>query len=61
MGRAEAAAFGTADRHDHGRDGVDAPGRTPFVFNEDIAWSICLTVGSIFALLGVLERRPGPG
>ena len=29
---------------------------TPFVFNEDIAWSICLTVGSIFALLGVIER-----
>jgi hypothetical protein len=29
---------------------------TPFVFNEDIAWSICLTVGSLFALLGVVER-----
>ena len=29
---------------------------TPFTFNEDIAWSICLTVGSIFALLGVIER-----
>jgi hypothetical protein len=29
---------------------------TPFVFNEDIAWSICLTVGSLFALLGVIER-----
>ncbi len=28
----------------------------PYVFNEDIAWSICLTVGSIFALLGVMER-----
>jgi hypothetical protein len=29
---------------------------TPFVFDEDIAWSVCLTVGSIFALLGVMER-----
>ena len=29
---------------------------TPFVFNEDIAWSICLTVGSMFALLGLVER-----
>jgi hypothetical protein len=29
---------------------------TPYVFNEDLAWSICLTVGSLFALLGVLER-----
>ncbi len=27
----------------------------PYVFNEDLAWSICLTVGSVFALLGVLE------
>lgn len=29
---------------------------TPFTFDEDIAWSICLTIGSMFALLGVLER-----
>jgi hypothetical protein len=28
----------------------------PDVFQEDLAWSICLTVGSLFALLGVLER-----
>ena len=28
----------------------------PYVFDEDIAWSICLTIGSMFALLGVLER-----
>ena len=31
-------------------------GATPFVFNEDIAWSICLVTGSLFAMLGVLER-----
>jgi hypothetical protein len=29
---------------------------TPYVFNEDLTWSICLTTGSIFALLGVIER-----
>jgi hypothetical protein len=29
---------------------------TPFVFNEDISWSICLTIGSLFALLGLVER-----
>ena len=29
---------------------------TPFVFNEDFAWSVPLTVGSLFALLGVMER-----
>ena len=28
----------------------------PWVFSEDVAWSIALTVGSVFALLGVLER-----
>jgi hypothetical protein len=28
----------------------------PDVFQEDLAWSICLTVGSLFALLGVMER-----
>jgi hypothetical protein len=33
---------------------------TPYVYNEDLAWSICLTVGALFALLGVLER-PGWG
>ena len=29
---------------------------TPFVYNEDFAWSVALTLGSVFALLGVLER-----
>ncbi len=29
---------------------------TPYVFSEDLAWSVCLTVGSLFALLGVMER-----
>ncbi len=50
---------------------------TPYVFNEDLAWSICLTTGSLFALLGRARatvvgpsgrqrpahpgRQPGPG
>lgn len=29
---------------------------TPFVYSEDFAWSVPLTLGSIFAFLGVLER-----
>jgi len=29
---------------------------TPWVYNEDFAWSIALTVVSIFALVGVLEK-----
>jgi hypothetical protein len=28
----------------------------PYSFNEDLAWSICLTIGSLFMLLGVIER-----
>ncbi len=29
---------------------------TPYVFSEDLAWSVALTVGSIFCLLGVIDR-----
>ena len=29
---------------------------TPFVFSEDFAWSVPVTLGSLSALLGVLER-----
>ena len=29
---------------------------TPFVYNEDFAWSVALTTASLFTLLGVLER-----
>ena len=29
---------------------------TPFVYSEDKAWSIALTIGAFFALLGVVER-----
>jgi len=28
---------------------------TPYVYNEDFSWSVALTTGSLFALLGVLE------
>lgn len=28
----------------------------PWVFTEDLAWSVALTIGTMFALLGVLER-----
>jgi hypothetical protein len=31
----------------------------PWVFSEDLAWSVALTVGTLFALIGVLER-PSP-
>jgi hypothetical protein len=56
MGRTEATAFGVLLASLMGGTIWMLLAATPFVFNEDIAWSICLTVGSIFALLGVIER-----
>jgi hypothetical protein len=56
MGRAEATAFGVLMATIMGGTIWMLLASTPYVFNEDIAWSICLTVGSIFALLGVIER-----
>ena len=56
MGRAEATSFGVLMATVMGGTVWMLLAATPFVFNEDIAWSVCLTVGSIFALLGVIER-----
>ena len=56
MGTAEAASFGVLIATIMGGTIWMLLAATPFVFNEDIAWSICLTIGSIFALLGVVER-----
>jgi hypothetical protein len=56
MGRAEATALGVLMATIMGGTIWMLLAATPFVFNEDIAWSICLTMGSIFALLGVIER-----
>jgi hypothetical protein len=56
MGRTEATAFGVLIASLMGGTTWMLLASTPFVFNEDIAWSICLTVGSLFALLGVIER-----
>lgn len=56
MGRAEATGFGILIATLMGGTTWMLLAATPYVFNEDIAWSICLTVGSIFALLGVIER-----
>jgi hypothetical protein len=56
MGRSEAAAFGVLLATLMGGTVWMLLAANPYVFNEDIAWSICLTIGSIFALLGVIER-----
>jgi multisubunit Na+/H+ antiporter MnhB subunit len=56
MGSSEAGAYGLLVASAMGGTIWMLLAATPFVFNEDIAWSICLTIGSIFALLGVIER-----
>jgi hypothetical protein len=56
MGRSEAVGYGVLLATIMGGTIWMLLAATPFVFNEDIAWSICLTIGSIFVLLGVIER-----
>ncbi len=55
MGRAEASAFGLLVATVLVGSVFTILASLPYVFAEDLAWSICLTVGSMFALLGVLE------
>ena len=56
LGRAEATSFGLLATTIMGGSVFLILAATPYVYNEDLAWSICLTVGGLFALLGVLER-----
>ncbi|MHB1518978.1 MAG: hypothetical protein ACYCVN_07915 [Acidimicrobiales bacterium] len=56
MSRAEAASFGALVATILGGTVLIYLAETPFVFSEDLAWSVCLTVASLFALLGVIER-----
>jgi len=56
LGRAEAASYGIFVAVIAAGSVVIYLAATPFVYNEDFAWSVALTVGSLFALLGVLER-----
>jgi len=56
LGRAEAASYGVLVATVTGGSVLVYLAATPFVYSEDIAWSVALTVGSMFALLGVVER-----
>jgi hypothetical protein len=56
LGRAEAASYGVLMATIMGGSVLVYLAATPFVYNEDFAWSVPLTVGSLFALLGVMER-----
>jgi hypothetical protein len=56
MGKAEATGCGVLMATFMGGTIWMVLATIPYVFDEDISWSICLTVGSLFALLGVIER-----
>lgn len=56
LGRAEAVSYGALMAAVLGGSVVLYLGATPFVYNEDFAWSVPLTVGSVFALLGMMEK-----
>jgi hypothetical protein len=56
LGWAEAASYGVLVAAVMGGSVLMALASNPWVFSEDMAWSVALTIGSLFALLGVLER-----
>jgi hypothetical protein len=56
LGRAEAVSYGFVVAAAMGGTVLVYLASAPYVYNEDFAWGVALTVGAIFALLGVLER-----
>ncbi len=56
LGRAEAACHGVLLAAITGGSALVFVAASPRVYQEDIAWSAALTIGSVFALIGVLER-----
>jgi hypothetical protein len=56
LGRIEAASYGVLVATILGGSVLMYLASNPYVFSEDVAWSVALAVGSMFALLGVLER-----
>ena len=54
--RAEAASLGVLMATIMGGSVLVVLAADPYVYSEDLAWSVALTTGSFFALLGVLER-----
>jgi len=56
LGRAEAGTLGILVASVLGGTVLVFLASTPYVYNEDLAWSVGLTIGTVFALLGVLER-----
>jgi hypothetical protein len=56
VGRVEAVAVGALMAAIMGGSVLLVLSATPFIYNEDFAWSVPLTVASLFVLLGMLEQ-----
>jgi hypothetical protein len=56
LGWAEAASYGLFVAAIMGGSVLVTLAAQPWVYNEDFAWGVALTIASLFALLGVLER-----
>jgi hypothetical protein len=56
MGRAEAVGCGVLVAAVTGGSVLVYLAASPKVTSEDLAWSVALTIGAVFALLGVVER-----
>ena len=56
LGRGEAACYGVLAASVTGGSVLLYLASSPSVYNEDMAWSVALTTGVLFALLGVLEQ-----
>ena len=56
VGRAEAASFAILTTTFLAGSTFLWVASTPYVFSEDLAWSVALTVGGLFCLLGVIDR-----
>lgn len=56
LGRLEAASYGLLVASVTGGSVLVFLAQNPWVYDEDLAWSAALTVGVMFALVGLLER-----
>jgi len=59
LGWGEAACYGVFAAAVTGGSVLLDLASSPSVYNEDMAWSVALATGALFALLGVLERPSG--
>ncbi len=61
LGRGEAVSYGVLMATICGGSVLVELAASPFVYNEDFAWSVALTTASLLALLGMIERASWRG